>query len=135
MHITPISSLDSLSIASLDSKLFPNNCFNETTLRREIELGEGWVAWDNDLLVAYLLARKTGDLLDILRLGVCGSKQRHGIGTELLKRTFDNNKVMLCVRKTNKQAMKLYRRHDFEIVGVLNASWVMVRSHGHSLEA
>ena len=132
----PITVHDAQAVADMEMVLFSDNCFNEATLRREIELGEGWVIYDGEQLVGYLLAKRSGmpkrneSILDILRLGVRSSHQGKGIGTRMLKETLDENDAMLCVRRGNTRAIKLYYHHGFRILGHTEDSWVMLRK-GH----
>jgi ribosomal protein S18 acetylase RimI-like enzyme len=122
----PLRVEDAHAVAELDMLLFPDNCLSWKTIETEIRHGEGFVVYDGEMLIAYLLARKdsTG-LVDILRLGVRQGYQSRGLGSDMLLALFSrHNDVMLCVRKDNR-AIRLYLRHGFEIVGQLEESWVM----------
>lgn len=124
--LKPIAPSDAIAIAALEMLLFPDNCFNEKTLAEEIKIGEGFVIYEDEFLVGYLLARREGDVLDILRLGVRLDCQHDGLGTELLSAAIkDEPHVILTVRKDNGKALNLYYKFGFEIVGVSEYSWVM----------
>lgn len=124
-------------IAELDMKLFPENCFNEKTVRDLITDGESWVVYahHSDVLFGYLIAARDGDLLDIVRIGVDPTCQSGGIGTMMLTALLGNDgplfyrPAILTVRKENTRAIKLYKKFGFEIAGALVAndkeSWVM----------
>lgn len=121
---------DALAIAALDMELFPDNCFNERTLGREIDAGGGVVVYEKNKLVGYLLARWDWEIIDIIRFGVPPSHQGRGLGTRMLFDTIGSSKldVVLCVNKANGKAIRLYLLHKFRIIGQVNRSWVMRRS-------
>jgi ribosomal protein S18 acetylase RimI-like enzyme len=126
-----ISEYDAPAVADLEIELFPGNCFNERTLREEIKVGFGCVVYRGGDLAGYLLARTTKTMMDILRIGVRRPYQHRGIGTEMLLHALKEGagagmSVMLCVRKDNRGALRLYQRHGFEITGRLEDSWVML---------
>lgn len=121
---------DAEAIEALEIELFENS-FNATTIRREIERGEGWVVEEDGELVGYLLATRDGKMLDITRLGVRTGHQRRGIGTELLKKVLEHDELMLCVRRENWPAIKVYYRQGFRILGHTEDSWVMLRKSRH----
>lgn len=120
---------DAAAIAALDMELFPENCFNERTLEREIRAGGGQVVYDNGELVAYVLVRWDWEVMDIIRIGVRPSHQRQGLGTRMLFNVLSTSQLdaILCVEKGNDRALHLYREHGFSIIGQLNKSWVMRR--------
>jgi ribosomal protein S18 acetylase RimI-like enzyme len=121
---------DAAAIAALDMELFPDNCFNEHTIIREISAGSGLVIYDGDTLAAYTLVRWDWDVVDIIRIGVRPSYQARGFGTKMLMTTLNATRldVMLCVDKLNQRALTLYLSHGFKIIGQLAKSWVMLRS-------
>jgi ribosomal protein S18 acetylase RimI-like enzyme len=121
---------DIAAIVELEYQLFPENNFNEVTVENELDVGVGWVEYEKDRLIGYLLARQDGELLDVIRLGVRIGYRRMGVGTKLLEESLKITRaVMLCVDKHNVTALKLYFRHSFRIVGVLadHGGWVMKR--------
>ncbi len=121
----------------IEGILFPENNFNATTLLGEITIGRCWVIERRSKIVAYLLARINGNLIDVMRVGVLPEFQGRGIGTKLLKTAMTQApESMLCVRKKNKRAVKLYRKLGFRIVGETPSrdmpSWVMRSTSGVS---
>jgi len=125
-----VTRFDADVLAHLDSILFPENALNETTLANEAQHGLGWVIEVAGDVVAYALVRNSHNVMDLLRLGVHPDYQRVGFGTQLLQRLLqENEKAMLTVKKDNPRAIRLYRKHGFQIVGHLpsNNSWVMLR--------
>jgi ribosomal-protein-alanine N-acetyltransferase len=131
------SEADIPELVDLEAKLF-DNAMSETVLRRELEVGKGfvWVGNMTPLVLGYALVREDGDLLDLTRLGVDPAEQGTGIGTLLLRRVLSEGRpVMLLVRKDNQRAFRLYRSHGFEIVGHVTApahAWVLRRAAGAS---
>ena len=124
----PVTVEDSDELSLLEMDLFPDNCLNEYTLAREIDLGMGFVVTDNHKIVAYMLLRGNGYLMDIMRLGVLEKYQGQGLGTRLLRVGMQMaEQTMLTVEAKNERALRLYSRHGFQIVGRLlgDTAWVM----------
>lgn len=122
---------DSAPISILELTVFPENAMNETTLANEIEDGECWVEEENGEIVGYILATAGEGLIDILRVGVDPTFRGVGIGQALLDKVLEGKSgpIMLTVKKDNENALKLYMKRGFRIVGVLQAEygWVMKR--------
>lgn len=101
---------DAVVVASIDSKLFPGEEWNESTVAREIKAG--WaIGWEEQgELVAFLLARFSDDLADIIRLGTLPQHRRKGIARALLQHALDRiaGDTMLMVRRRNQSALRLY---------------------------
>lgn len=119
-------------ICAIDYELFPDNNFNETTLRKEITEGLSYLLHVDGELAGYTLLRfELGGITDILRLGVRERFRRHGLGTVLLDNALRLGKTtMLTVRKGNDPAIRLYLKHGFKITGSMPQaySWLMTRS-------
>lgn len=87
----------------------------------------GWVAFwgqhGRDSLVGFLMARRTGDEMEILNLAVEPALRRRGLAGRMLKaalafgRAWGVRKAFLEVRESNAAAMAFYRRHGFAMVG------------------
>lgn len=120
---------DVAAICDLEYELFPNNNFNEVTLAHELQLGGGIVLYDGQKLVGYSLLAFDGNLTDLLRLGVAKEYQGCGYGSQILNKILmDYRQVMLCVTPDNKNAMRLYLRYGFKIIGRLSVgadAWVL----------
>jgi ribosomal protein S18 acetylase RimI-like enzyme len=122
---------DNEMLAQLDMEIFPNNCFNETTLREELRLGGGYLALIKGEPVGYSLFRVERGLVDILRLGVTETSRCRGLGGALLALSMKKGRrAMLTVKMTNMSAINLYRKHGFVIAGTMPQSgyWVMTTS-------
>lgn len=120
-------------LVELENLLF-ENALGEKIIAHEMKVGEAWV---EDELKGYVLYRRDGDLVDILRLGVDPVHHGKGIGRSLLEKVLrESEQVMLTVKKDNARALKIYRVAGFEIVAHLQAAhaWVMRWSkNGHIL--
>jgi ribosomal protein S18 acetylase RimI-like enzyme len=121
---------DAAAIAALDMQLFPENCFNERTLAREVDAGAGLVIYEGGDLVGYILVRWDWEVMDITRIGVRLDRQSRGLGSKMLFSVISGTQLdtILCVDKSNRRALRLYQEHGFKIVSQLNKSWVMRRS-------
>lgn len=111
-------------------ELFPDNCLNETSIELELHAGYGLVVYspEEQALLGYAIARRSHELNDLLRLGVRPSHQGLGLGeTLLLAMLREPGSMMLTVRKDNARALRLYRKHGFDIVGHVQDAWVMRR--------
>jgi ribosomal protein S18 acetylase RimI-like enzyme len=127
-----ISTADAYAISELEMMLFPDNCMNEYTLDREIQAGTGFVIYDGQKLIGYMLVRcdPEDEVLDLLRLGIHTDYQRRGLGKRLLNELDqkDLKDFMLTVKKSNIVALRLYSSRGFQIVGELESSWIMRRT-------
>ena len=122
---------DNEAMSRLDMAIFPDNCFNETTLRAELEVGGGYIAIIEREAVGYSLFRIERGLVDILRLGVLETVRCKGLGGALLALSMrQGRKAMLTVKKTNRIAINLYLKHGFSITGHIPQGnyWVMMTS-------
>jgi ribosomal protein S18 acetylase RimI-like enzyme len=122
-------------LAALEAELFPDNCFNENTLRNEMKISRCWVEDKGGKLIGYVLVRVEDDLVDILRLGVRPGNHRQGIATRLLTKALGQAPTadaVLTVKKDNAPAMSLYFNFGFRIISHLEGdeAWVMFRACG-----
>lgn len=112
-----IQETDAARVAELDAELFPEICWNENTVRREIQLGWGLAALDTKgRIIAFLLTRLDGQMTDITRVGVTKKFQRRGFGRMLLRSAIgvvEGGPMMLTIRKDNEAAKKLYLKEGF----------------------
>jgi len=128
----PLLPDDAEDIAALEVELFPDNCFNERTIRKEIEAGEGWcLRLFHGELIGYAMTRSNEGLRDLTRLGVKDLFRKKAHGVRLLDEVIEVAKhagetLMLCVRKDNELVVHWYLRRGFQIVGELEHSWTML---------
>jgi ribosomal protein S18 acetylase RimI-like enzyme len=117
-------------LSELENRLLPSP-MDVVQLEQELRHGFGLV--EGEPVYAYLLARVDGPFVDVTRLAVAPSMQRHGVGTRLLERIFLLGKVtLLTVRKNNQRALRLYRKLGFDVCGHVGKegdfpSWIMQR--------
>lgn len=120
-------------LAELEASLFPDNCFNEYTLRRELQISRCLVESKGGKLIGYALVRIDEGLVDILRLGVQPGYHRQGVASRLLVRVLGEAPVaLLTVKKDNLPALSLYVNFGFRIVAQLERekAWLMLRDDG-----
>jgi [ribosomal protein S18]-alanine N-acetyltransferase len=83
---------------------------------------DGWVA-EEESTVAFLVARRVVNEIEILNFAVSPERRGRGIGALLLKETLAWGKTVgaeqaiLEVRASNAAALRFYDRHNFRIVG------------------
>jgi [ribosomal protein S18]-alanine N-acetyltransferase len=127
--IRPVVLPDDLpALLELETALFGgDNSLGEGLLRRELEIGFGWVI--GTPAYAYALVRADGPLIDLTRIGVLPAWQGNGLGPALLEKVLSLGKeTMLTVRKDNRRALKIYMAHGFQIVSHHPTdAWVMRR--------
>lgn len=115
--IRRIQETDAERVSELDAELFPEICWNENTVRKEIQLGWGLVATDQKgRVIGFLLARLDGQMTDITRAGVTKKQQGKGFGRLLVRAAIDvvdGGPLMLTVRRDNKTALQLYLKEGF----------------------
>lgn len=125
---------DAEAVAALDAELFPELCWNENSIKREIKLGWGLVITDQKgRIIGYLLVRLDGQIADIIRVGVTKKHQGKGHGRALLREAIDklSSPMMLTVRKNNKAAKKLYLSAGFVPRGFDGEEgFILVRDQG-----
>lgn len=79
--------------------------------------------WQQEQLVAYLLAQKQVDTIEIWQLTVLPSHRRQGIASALLRQLFvfaqshAIQRILLDVRASNEAAIALYQQIGFVIDG------------------
>jgi ribosomal protein S18 acetylase RimI-like enzyme len=131
--IRPAREDDVPELLALEAVLFDNS-MNEGMLLRELRAGEGFVLTQAighpGTILGYILTRDDGNVLDITRLGVCKEAQNLGFGTKLLQHVLQKNRpTILTVRKDNRRAVRLYKRHGFVVTGhfIAECAWVLRR--------
>jgi len=125
--LRPAIQEDADRIEQLDCELFPDNCWNSRTIANQIDVGAGWVAERDGLVVGYALVAKSDNLADLLRLGVAELYRRQGLAGQLIELSLANHPAVLTVQKGN-PAIRLYCRHGFKVAGVVESAWLMRRA-------
>lgn len=112
-------------------ELFPDNCMNAWTIRRELRHSKCWVVDGETGLKAYLLVRVAGDLVDVLRVGVREDHRGQLLGYRLMCKALSlAPRAVLMVRKSNAKAFRLYQGLGFRIAGEFEQSWMMLKPAG-----
>lgn len=85
-----------------------------------------WIAEELGKIVGFIIGVKTtSDTTRILMLAISEKKRKKGLGSALLNNFLDEMTrlkitcVDLEVRKDNNQAVRLYKKHGFEIINTL----------------
>lgn len=116
--------------AELERRLFPtDDPWPEGAFTAALDRGDFYVgAYDSaDSLIGYaglvFVARGPSAEAEVHTIAVEPEVQGGGVGKKLLRRLLDRAdeeraQVFLEVRTDNEAAIALYRRHDFEVVGV-----------------
>lgn len=118
------------AVARMEIEVFPENCFNETTVADLFLDGSSWVALNGQEVIGYLIGCRFCDRIDIIRVGVTQEYRRKGVGKLLLDHILtDSKKLLLMVRDTNISAIELYKKYGFVVVAELIVDdkhiWVM----------
>lgn len=117
-------------LSRVDCEIFEGG-FGPRQMEVEIRAGQAGSIWSGDELVAYYIAREDRDVTDLIRLAVIDKFRRLGAGKFILVMALQQSKtprVILNVKKTNREALGLYHQESFQICGELLDSWVMSRT-------
>lgn len=101
---------------------FPlGGAWSERLLEQELERGQGWGAFDRGDLVAFVLARRQPQLLDVVILATRVDQHRRGHMAGLLqfilRAKTAETEVWLEVHEANLAAQNLYKKLGFRQVG------------------
>lgn len=120
----------STSSCAEDIHELEKNCFNDywslESIKKDMDNANStWIAaYDSDILVGYACATSVCDESEINRIAVKKEYRSKGIGNSLLKKLISKlsqrcgRKIFLEVRESNKNAISLYRKNEFDTVGV-----------------
>lgn len=125
LRITPVPSEAAAALALLHRDCFPDDPWGEPAIRRILGLfgAFGFVAWQADDPIGFVLVRDLGEEAEILSLGVTPSARRAGAAQALLDAAFAEARrraaksVVLEVAENNVAARALYARLRFIGVG------------------
>lgn len=120
-------------LCELEMLLFPENSLSIAQFERELAIGEVYVL--GEPVHAYALVGWSGEILDLLRLGVHPEVQGRGVGGTLLRFVLSlNDTVILTVKKNNHHALRLYKKHGFEVVGHFSEAeaWELCRAAAYT---
>lgn len=112
-------------LAAMHSACFPDDPWDAEALARLLGLPAsfGYLAWQEDSPVGFILARDLGGEVEILSLGVLPVWRRRGIGRALLTTIADkaaarhSGSIVLEVATDNDAARRLYAGFGFVTAG------------------
>lgn len=84
----------------------------------------GFVAEENEKVIGYIALTYCLDEAEINIIAVTRDFRRKGVASALLNATYEAllssgiDKIFLEVRKSNKSAQNLYKKHGFTVIGV-----------------
>jgi ribosomal-protein-alanine N-acetyltransferase len=116
-------------VAALERRIFPDpwsrDAFREALLQPET--GAFALEAEPGKLAGYGICRKLADVAEVLNIAVDPALRGRGLGTELLGamlgwlKTTGAQTVHLEVRRSNREALALYRRAGFRLSGLRRA--------------
>jgi [ribosomal protein S18]-alanine N-acetyltransferase len=83
-----------------------------------------WVAREDRRALAFLIAWHVADELHVLNVATCPAARRRGLATALMNRSLEYAQqqqvrlILLEVRRSNRAAIRLYRKLGFTAMGV-----------------
>ncbi len=112
---------DAAALAALETELFGPDAWSLALVTAELENPGSRivVAEQGGLVVGYASTRRTGDVVDLLRIGVVPALRRSGLATQLLGRAEEEARggfaqaVMLEVSTANEIALAFYTARGF----------------------
>jgi ribosomal-protein-alanine N-acetyltransferase len=124
-RITPVPTGAAVALAAMHRACFPDEPWDAATLERILALagGLGYLAWQGDAPVGFLLARDLGGESEILSLGVLPQWRSRGIGRALMDTAVADaarrqiGSIVLEVATENAAARRLYAAFGFVQVG------------------
>lgn len=123
MNIRLLSELDLLALLAIEEATQPAP-WSEAAFQRCWEANyPGWVLEQDDKIVGFIVISLASGECHVLNLCISPSHQRQGLGHQLLNYALKWAKeqgagiVYLEVRRSNKQAIALYRKMNFKQIG------------------
>ena len=123
--ITPVPLGAEAPLSAMHSACFPEGPWDAATLERILALagGFGYLAWQRDSPLGFILARDLAGEVEILSIGVLPQWRRRGVGRALMdavvaKAERDGlGSIVLEVATENEPARRLYAAYGFVQVG------------------
>ena len=124
-NITPVPIGAEVPLAAMHRACFPDGPWDAATLERILTLagGFGYLAWQEDSPVGFMLARDLAGEVEVLSVGVLPQWRRRGVGRALIdavvaKAERDGlGSIVLEVATENTAARALYAAFGFVQVG------------------
>jgi len=124
-RFVPLAATRIPEVMRLEQQLYP---FPWTSGNFEDALRSGYSAWtlvsETDAIIAYAVAMLAMDEAHLLNLAVDPQLQRRGYGWKMLDwmartmREYGARFLLLEVRPSNTEALRLYRQYGFEPIGI-----------------
>ncbi len=114
-----------------DRRIFPEEGFPEGQMKVELHVGSGGSIWIGDEMAGYYILREHDGITDMIRFAVLPEFRSRGVGRFMLACALQHattERIVLHVKKTNRSALRLYTRENFQICGEILGSWVMCRT-------
>jgi ribosomal-protein-alanine N-acetyltransferase len=123
--ITPVPIGAEVPLSAMHRVCFPDGPWDAATLERILALagGFGYLAWQGDTPVGFILARDLAGDVEVLSVGVLPRWRRRGIGRALIDAVVANaerdglGSIVLEVATENAAARALYAAFGFVQVG------------------
>ena len=121
----PMLSSDIDYVHALENEIFVSP-WSKHSFEVEVQLpfSHSYVVQDNNKIIAYIVSWVVEDELHITNVAVHSQYRRRGIASWLLKYMIDVAMKSTCkqidleVRKSNEEAIRLYQRFGFQVIGV-----------------
>ena len=122
MEIKKLSTEYIKAAADIERACF-SSPWDEAALEAELKnfCAHPYVALDGGRAIGYAVVYCVCDEADIARVAVLPEYRRRGVATQLLLKSFEDNKaecVFLDVRESNAAAIMLYKSLGFEQIGI-----------------
>lgn len=123
--IRPATVADLPALSALESELFGVDAWSEHAIAEELDgPGRRFLVALDDLgqVTGYAVTRASDDLVDLMRMGVSSSHQRHGIASRLLEAALEGtdhaSRMLLEVSVLNAPALGFYVARQFSVIDV-----------------
>lgn len=121
MILRPASGADAAAVATLEQSLFGDDAWSVPSVVAELSGVDRFaaVAVSGGAVLGYAMTRRTGDVVDLQRIGVDASRRRQGIGRALLAVALERaaadgaHRMLLEVGSRNVTALAFYAREGF----------------------
>lgn len=127
IELTALRWTDIVALVTLEQQLFEQDPWSSATWWNELAARPQRVyrvARDDDAIVGYAGLSVTGDVADVMTIGVDPQARGQGVGQLLLRELLSLavqaqvDAVLLEVRADNGPARRLYDRHGFEQISI-----------------
>lgn len=113
-------------VAELEDELFGTEAWDDESLLDELERpGRTFVVFaDDDEVIGYAITMTSGDIADLVRIGVLPSRHREGVARQLLDHLVDAareesvDRILLEVSALNSEALSFYADAGFTQIDI-----------------